>query len=154
MQTRSGRCKAAGILSGSVSGAGGVAGARAGGQGRGARSAHPTSISRQLALASRTEKKKLTSTPEVPGPSRSWNPATAAPNSPLDFRVRLTSESKLDDSGWTSGAVPGAPDACTSGKLLFSFSRGGGGWSDGLICSTQPDFFCLHASHHSEGGFL
>ena len=108
----------------------------------------------QLALASRTEKKKLTSTPEVPGPSRSWNPATAAPNSPLDFRVRLTSESKLDDSGWTSGAVPGAPDACASGKLLFSFSRGGGGWSDGLICSTQPDFFCLHALHHSEGGFL
>ena len=28
---------------------------------------------------------KVTSTPEVPGPSRSWNPAPAAPSSPLDF---------------------------------------------------------------------
>ena len=43
----------------------------------------------QLASASRTEKRMVTSTPEVPGPSRSWSPAPAAPSSPLDLRTRL-----------------------------------------------------------------
>ena len=38
-----------------------------------------------LAPSSQTKKRKVTSTPEVPGPSRSWNPAPAAPSSPLDF---------------------------------------------------------------------
>ena len=65
-------------------GAGGVAGRSAGG-GWGRALGAPHIDLGQLAPTSRTEKRKLTSTPEVPGPSRSWNPAPAAPSSPLDF---------------------------------------------------------------------
>ena len=84
MQTRSGRCKAAGIVGIREWGGRGGWGARRGAGQGGALGAPHVDLG-QLALASRTEKKKLTSTPEVPGPSRSWNPAPAAPSSPLDF---------------------------------------------------------------------
>ena len=43
----------------------------------------------QLTSASWTKKRKVTSNPEVPGPSRSWSPAPSAPSSPLDLRTRL-----------------------------------------------------------------
>ena len=45
----------------------------------------------QLAPAPRTKKRnrKVTSTPEVPGPSRSWSPAPAAPSISVDLRTRL-----------------------------------------------------------------
>ena len=43
----------------------------------------------QLASASRTKMRKVTSNPEVLGPSRSWSPAPAAPSSPLDLCTRL-----------------------------------------------------------------
>ena len=71
---------------GSVHGAGGVAGTRARGVG-GELGAPRVNLGR-LAPASMTKKRKVTSTPEVPGPSRSWNPAPATPSSPFDLRTR------------------------------------------------------------------
>ena len=71
----------------SVHGAGGVAGALArvvGGSFGAPRFDHGL-----LAPSSQTKKRKVTSTPEVPGPSRSWSPAPAAPSSPLDLCTRL-----------------------------------------------------------------
>ena len=43
----------------------------------------------QLASASRTKMRKVTSNPEVLGPSRSWSPAPAAPSIPRDLRTHL-----------------------------------------------------------------
>ena len=51
----------------------GVASARA--RGRGGGGGAPRVELGLLAPVSKTEKRKVTSTPEVPGPSRSWNPA-------------------------------------------------------------------------------
>ena len=68
-------------------GVGGVAGARRGGLGRALGA--PCVDLGQLASGSWTKKRKVTSNPEVPGPSRSWSPAPAAPSSPLDLRTRL-----------------------------------------------------------------
>ena len=79
MQARRGRCKAAGRC-----GAGWL-GRVQGGLGR-ALGAPRVDLVR-LAFTSRTERMKVTSTPEVPGPSRSWSPAPAVPSSPLDLRI-------------------------------------------------------------------
>ena len=79
MQARRGRCKAAGR-------------SEAGWLGRGqgwlgrALGAPRVDLVR-LAFTSRTERMNVTSTPEVPGPSRSWSPAPAVPSSPLDLRI-------------------------------------------------------------------
>ena len=71
---------------GSVRRAGGVAGTRA--RGVGWELGAPRVNLGRLAPASMTKKRKVTSTPEVPGPSRSWNPAPATPSSPFDLRTR------------------------------------------------------------------
>ena len=52
-----------------------------------------------LAPSSQTKKRKVTSTPEVLGPSRSWSPAQAAPSSQLDLRTHL-------HAGWSAGHAP------------------------------------------------
>ena len=75
----------------------------------------------RLAFASRTERMKVTSTPEVPGPSRSWSPAPAAPSIPRDLR--------------TSGRVraPRGGDMCVRGtaqKVGFASHAS----HDGFIC--------------------
>ena len=83
---------------GSVHGAGGVAGARA----RvvvGVVFGAPRFDNGLLAPSSQTKKRKVTSTPEVLGPSRSWSPAQAAPSSQLDLRTHL-------HAGWSAGHAP------------------------------------------------
>jgi len=70
-----------------------------------------------LAPSSQTKKRKVTSTPEVPGPSRSWSPAPAAPSSPLDLRTHL-------HAGWSAGHAP-------CGDVSSETSLGGGTISRG-----------------------
>ena len=83
----SGRCKVAGRCGIRAWGGRGGWGARKGGVG-GSFGA-PRFDHGLLAPSSQTKKRKVTSTPEVPGPSRSWSPAPAAPSSPLDLCTRL-----------------------------------------------------------------